>query len=413
MRNKIILLLLICFIGTAYSAESKVLKWLGQKYKDLGLPTFTEYAWMIGLVNVYEQTAGFVRSTNQLAKSYQKAYQEQKELKERIERLWGKVNRMYAMIDPYNLDTWAQTLQSAQVVLRWDCADILYSMNLLDYYTIGACTTYVNNLDKAFSYDYRYNRNKKTVSEFYAGDDYFRVEMEYVLAFDNYLKNTMEQLRIQLAIEEGIVASVDASAVQKAEARKKIQEIKAKIDRLEQTAFQTHNKRVKIDSIIHFTNDMIAMNLTEMQVIEGSIKEFEQAANYLKEVYNNLKSGEEIGSKNSGSKSNENEKLDFSNEKIFGIDPDKVLPPKSPSLNKYVSQLKNRDISNHDILNLQNMISYTTLKQEIMLRDLEVIKTRTMAMNNILEAYKRERHEYNAFLYAHQAKVISMSGVKQ
>jgi hypothetical protein len=404
-----IFVFILIFTSSTFSAQSKLLSFLGDAYKKLGLPTFTEYAWVVNAINVYEKTAGFVRGTNQLIRSFRSIYNEQREMQKKIEAMWGRVQKIYSTVDLYNTDTWATSLSHAQTVIRWDCADLLFSLNLIDYYTIGATETYINSLDSVFSYDYNAKKNIKTVENYYLGNDYSEIEHKYLLIHDDYLKSTLTHLKFQLENEKTILMDANSPENLKISTQKRINDLETKIIEIEQQAFKKSQSVNKLDSLIKFTSELISYNMTEIQVIEYSITDFEYTADILREKYNVLTNGA-LNSKFISKSDIGEETVKFTGKNIYGTHADLVpIPSKPIDSERLLSKLKGKDISNHDILHLQNVVEYITLRQETLLRDIAIIKAKTMAMLTVVEAYKRQKGEINAFNFVHDAQKLSIS----
>lgn len=407
MKKILTLILIVTLTANCFAAQSKILSWLGDTYKKLGLPTFTEYAWTINLINVYNQTASFVRSTNQLVRSYKKAYEEQRILREKIETLWGKVNNMYQMVDLYDMDTWAAALDRAHCVVWWDCSDIIQSLNLIDYYTVGACTTYVKNINDVFDYGEHTVRNLSTVNRIYVTTEYDTLEKRYLSLFTEYRNSTVLFLKSQLQTEQMILQNPSSTEDQKKTATKRVEYLQEKIAAVEKSSFEASIFKIQTDSVIQMSSELVAYNMTEMQLIEQTVKDFEVQANELLQRYNQLKSNV-TNSSPSDSNAIISDAINFTNDKIYGTNADLVTPPQKPDpMNS--SKLKTKDVSSHDIIHLQNAIAYETLRQEALLRDLSLIKAKTMSMVTVMEAYSRVMKEHAAFSNAHDFKMIGLS----
>jgi len=407
MKKSAIILLLV-LAADSFCAQSRILNFIGDAYKKLGLPTFAEYAWAIDLINVYNQAAGFVRTTNQLVRSYKKCYREQMELKKKVEETWGNIQRLYSVIDPYDMDTWAVALDRAQYVIWYDCADILDAFNQKDYFQLGS--DYVMAIDSIFSYDYRTRKNAAVVDRYYRNADYDSLEKAYLLAFDGYRNSTLVYLRAQLRSEQAILNDPNSSDSRKQASLQRTNDLTDKISRLEKEAYESSPHRVHLDTIIQLTSSLISYNLTELQVIESQIAEFERSADQFREHFADLRDGIVTPRPKDPVPGPSNERLDFSDPKIYGADANTVPPPSAPDLKP--SPLKGKEVSAHDILHLQNAINFTSLRQEALLRDLSLIKAKTMTMVTVSEAYERRDHERQALESAFDAKLLSVASEK-
>jgi hypothetical protein len=400
LRSSVLILLLFT---SAFAGQSRILNYLGEKYKKLGLPTFAEYGWVMNLVNVYGQASGFVRSTNQLVRSYKRCYQEQLELKERIEETWGSIQRMYSLIDPYDMDTWAVTLDRAQNIIWFDCADILDAFGQKDY--IVLTSDYISDIDSVFNYKYRARKNSEVVNKYYRGSEYDSLENLFILSFDEYRNSSIGLLRVQLQSEQAILSDPNTTQAEKNIAQSRIDDLISKINEIEKDAFEKSSYRIHLDTIIELTSALIAYNLTELQVVESQIAGYEAAADKLRGEYTDLRDGVITSRPKSSLTSLSDESLNFTDSKIYGTDANLVTPPERPELK--ASLLKGRDVSAHDILHLQNAINTIALKQESLLRDIALIKAKTMTVVTISEAYNRQLHERQAMEQVFDAKLLS------
>lgn len=407
MKKIISIFLIIGLFSTGYCAQSRILTWLGNTYKKFGLPTFTEYAWMVNLVNVFDQTATFVRTTNQLLKSYQKAYYEQKALIRKCQDTWNKCDRLFSQISPYDMDTWADALYRADNIVNWDCEDILNSLRIIDMNTFGACSTYVTNFGKKYKYDEALLHNEKTVSTVYTAADYDSLQLAYCNMYESYRNSTISSLRAELVSESAIFSNPKSTDTQKNTAKDRMAQLRKQIEEIEKSSSASNSYRNHMDTIIELTSNLISYNMTEMQIMEDQVLEFERTANYLIAKYNDLAENN-VSADESAKVSDLNESVEFNDSTIFGTDADRVPAPTKPDPT-ISSNLKGKDVSNHDILNFQNAIAFASLRQEALLRDLNILKAKTMSMVTAQEAYYRELKEQRGMHLAHEAEMISVS----
>jgi hypothetical protein len=380
---------------------------LGNTYKKLGLPTFTEYAWMVDFVNVLGQTATFVRTTNQLLKSYQKAYYEQKALIRKCQDTWDKCNKIFTSIDPYDMDTWADALYRADNIVNWDCEEILYSLRIIDVNTFGACSTYITNFGKKYKYEEELLKNEKTVSTVYMSTAYDSLQLSYCNMYESYRNSTISNLRSSLISETTIYNDPKSSDQEKERAKDRIAQLRKQIEDIEKSSSTSISYQNHMDTVIQLTSNLISYNMTEMQIIEDQVLEFERSASSLISQYNDLVENN-VSATESNRIPDPDESVEFKDSTIFGMDANRVPAPTRPDQIP-ASKVKGKNTSNHDILNLQNAIAFTSLRQEALLRDLNILKAKTMAMVTAQEAYARELKEQRSMHIAHQAEMIVAS----
>jgi hypothetical protein len=160
----------------------------------------------------------------------------------------------------------------------------------------------------------------------------------------------------------------------------------------------------KLDTILEESSDMIATNLTEIQLTAQKIKDMEEKAMSLVDSYEKLKGGNiSTNVKPVITKANVNIDLN----KYDATDPDKVPVPPSPEKADPKSVQK-KQVGNEDIQNMQNGISLLLFKQEALMRDLEIMKANTMAFILSLESYKQNNLEQDAFVMAHAGKKMEL-----
>jgi hypothetical protein len=383
---------------SAFSLESKILKKIS-KY----MPDFTEQAMIANVVNLYVQVSGFVRETNKMVGNIKQAKAEWENLKVMIEELYYDVEGL-RNIDPYDMDTWAITLENANNLLLYDLTDVVHRFNMVEYYTLDASMEYWDNLDDLSNYDVRVRKNKEFVQDLYYDDGYTQSIEELNNINMEYMQNTLDFHRKQV---EQAALLMEASTSKKS--KKYYREyMERHLERIEEVEREVQNSSVgssKLDSILTICSDLIAVNLTEIQNTMHLLQRLENASANLVDAWYKLKEGNV----------NTLAKLDLSvtTEFIMDLseydpsDPDKVAAPSAPK-NQSVRTTRRKKVSEQDILSLQNAGEYLSLRQESIIRDTESMKSSTLAMIVMLEAYRQDARERENLRVAHQAKIMEM-----
>jgi hypothetical protein len=183
----------------------------------------------------------------------------------------------------------------------------------------------------------------------------------------------------------------------------RLKSLQDNVQRIDST-YQSDIHMTKLDTILSESSDMIAANLTEIQLATQKINDMEDNALSLVDSYDKLKGGNiSTNAKSTITKAN----VDIDLNKYDATDPDKVPVPPEPEKSTPKS-IQKKEVSNEDVQNMQNGISLLILKQESLMRDIEVMKANTMAFILSLEAYKQNNLEQDAFVMAHAGKKIEL-----
>ena len=148
----------------------------------------------------------------------------------------------------------------------------------------------------------------------------------------------------------------------------------------------------------------LGTNLTEIQLAAQKIKEMEDKAMSLVDSYEKLKAGN-ISTNAKPIITQANVNIDLN--KYSSTSPDSVPVPPTPENTKPKS-VQMKQVGNEDVQNMQNGIGLLLLKQESLLRDVEIMKANTMAFILSLEAYKQNNLEQDVFVLAHGGKKIQL-----
>ena len=98
----------------------------------------------------------------------------------------------------------------------------------------------------------------------------------------------------------------------------------------------------------------------------------------------------------------------FDINKYSATDPNNVPVPAAPE-NIVPKLTRKKQVSEQDILALQNQIDFLALIQDAINRDVTSMKANTMAFVVALEAFKQDKLEQQAFIAAHSAKMMEIA----
>jgi hypothetical protein len=380
-------------VSNGYATESKILKKLGKF-----MPNFTEIAFVTNTVNVYLQVSGFVRETNKLLKSVKATQEQWRMMTAQIEDMYGTI-RSLRNIDLYNMDTWSQTLEAGEILLRYDMKDLLQSFNMLEYYSLGATEKYMKSIQNLDEYNLAMKTRKEAIRKLFLTNDYQNAIQIFSSTLDNYKKTTKEMLEEMLSNERSIYYN-EIDPIRKENSKKRITDLQIQIENID-ASFQ-HVYYTKIDTIMEESSNMIAANLTEVQLAAQKIKEMQENAMSLVDSYEKLKNGN-ISTNRKENLLSAEPAIDI--EKYDSNDPDKVPAPVTPT-NVKPKEIRKKSVGNEDIKNMQNAVDFLMLKQEALMRDIEILKCNTMAFLLAIEAYKQNAIEQDVFVLAHGGKIL-------
>jgi len=65
------------------------------------------------------------------------------------------------------MDSWAQTLDRAEIVLRYDIKDVMQTFNMLEYYSLDATQAYVQHIDNLNDYAQAEEQKRVVVKKYF------------------------------------------------------------------------------------------------------------------------------------------------------------------------------------------------------------------------------------------------------
>lgn len=402
MKIPLRLLLILClflFPRAPFAYESKILSKIGQY-----MPNLTEIGFVTNVINLYVQMSQYVRSTNTMVRNIENAKQQWDYTGQQLEQLYANVEAL-KNFNVYDMDTWSQTLENANNLILVDVNDLRQSFNMMEFYTLDAAVTYSQSLSTASEYDFRTKANRQVVSKYFMGNEYQSSLEQFQLLNAGYRSNTLELLRSRLQEERSSLA-LARTPLDKAVINARISRLSAAISMVEIGSSGSPKATAKIDSILSLASDLISVNLTEIQYSVQRLKSIENATAQLRDSYQRLVNGEvDVKVKD---KTKPVTSVLFDINKYSATDPDNVPVPATPQ-NVVPKLTRKKQVSEQDILALENQIDFLALIQDAINRDVTTMKSNTMAFVVALEAFKQDKQEQQAFIAAHSAKMMEIA----
>ncbi len=397
-RARIISMLLILVIVTgSFSLESKILNKIS-KY----MPDFTEVGLLANVMNIYVQVSGFVRSTNKMVHNIKQAKREWETLTVLVEDLYHDLGDLKD-INPYNMDTWAYTLDRANDMLNVSLgSDILYHWGYSEWYLEQGALGYLGELSDLKDYDVRAKRNRDVVVHYYQANQYGKEKQEFQALLKTFSNSTIDIYRKRISeLQEKVRKAKTESerAFHEAYLNKNIETLK-ELESSSAAAFLSDSKE---DSLISFSTDLITANLTEIQNTNSILKNMASSASELVAAFHKIKSGNINTLPKAKVPIRKTFMMDVS--EYDANDPDKVKAPEAPKEIK-AQKTRKKDVSEQDILALQNAADYLSLRQEALIRDINSMRAMTMAFMVAFEGFKQQKQEMDYFRFTHSAMAM-------
>ena len=403
-NQKVMTVLLFCLLFNV-NAHSNFISG-GMQLVEKYTPNVMEYAIVANTVNVLYQIGQLARTTLQLVRSYQQSYAELVRLKDEIEKTWENITTLFDNFDPYNMDTWAFTLRRAQGIIRYNCGDILRAFNNAEF--VVPTVNYVLAVDSMFFYDYRARKNREVIDKYYKSRNLDSLANQFARVVAQYNNATMQSTERRIIELRQSLANPYLEQGERDELQAELDLLEDDVDILSRRSFEMFAVSHE-DSLIVFTTDLVTYNLTEMQIIQNAIEDLEEAADELVEQYYSLKSGlvSNHHRRDREQQRTYTKEMEWPSDDIpiyesenlpLRENSNRAQRPTEP-LDRFSGSFgKKKKINYHDLTHLQNAIDFVTLKQEMVLRDIAVLKAKSMAMIAAGEAYDRQKTEIRVLI---------------
>jgi len=245
----------------------------------------------------------------------------------------------------------------------------------------------------------------KVTSKYFIGNDYQSSLEQFQLLSAGYRNNTLDLMRSRLQ-EERAALGLAKTPTEIKSIKLRISALTTSIAVLETHIIMSPTATAKIDSILSLASDLISVNLTEIEYSVQRLKSIENATTQLRDSYQRLMNGEvDVKTKD---KVTQVKSVLFNIGKYSATDPNNVPVPGAPE-NIVPKMTRKKQVSEQDILALQNQIDFLALIQDVINRDIVTMKSNTMAFVVALEAFKQDKLEQQAFIAAHSAKMMEIA----
>lgn len=390
---------MLCFSVITAAQKSEILGKVGKF-----MPTVTESATLGNMVNVYMKISDWVRATNTVVKSMRSSVNDIRLAKETIEGIVTTVQSMKEF-SLYDMDSWANTVDKMEYVVGTQTNKVAYHLGMFEMHTLGASVNYFDRLKAISQYDIRENQQIKRANiqrAFGPGGHSNTSLMILGVTEPEYLDNEikkLEDIKLNLArrinsssftskrILEDSLIMVDADIVR--------YKRKRRILKLNGKAPTT-----KIDSIMMDAQEMMAVNLTEVDVIQSMTQKIGEYSIELLGGLDRIRNNNLPTSPNSMYSENDGDDMstDFQQIENYGDHPNQAPTPELSEDGKSgtfaTTEMSKKSVTTQDVISIRNAANFTLLKQERLLRDIEAMKTNTLAYIVLIEGWKRNKHEY-------------------
>ena len=399
MRNRIAILIVLIICHALSAKESKILGFLGNF-----VPSLTEVGILTNCVNVYDKVSNFVRATNKLIHSVEKANSDWNGIRNNIEQIYEDVKYLKDM-DPYDMETWQAGLTNFSFSLKHHSSRAIDAFEMLEAHTLNASINYCDRINTINDYTKEFENKKTSIKRLFTHPSYEFELSGAAVSIRNFRNNTIGHLR-SLQSADLLIMETSLDSAERKEALLHFDQLDAEIKSLE-VAVSQKRQYEKPDSVIDMTANLIAINLTEIKVCGRRIEEMIKASENFVAAYYRL-----LGRNVNSLKRNNIvtlPQIPIDPSPFDPGNPDKVAAPVTPSMPPVRADVTKKSISNHDIVSLYNAASFLALKQESLKRDIVAMKINTMAFIVAMEAYRENSIQASTAAFAHSGRMMEIA----
>jgi len=360
------------------------------------LPTVTEGSTLANVINVYMKIGDWVRATNAVVKGMRNAINDVRRAKQSVEDI---ITTAKAMKDFnfYDMDSWAVTVNNAILIVGPYTSTILNSMGNFKTHTVDGVNDYIGALENINEFDIRdeKNRRRRIVTRAFAPQsdeayigDVVSDEDKYALLEEQKRFLETERLLVRTRLD-GAVSSSDSSKLLDT-----LSYIDSRIHRIDKkliirsgiTLGLIHASQT--DTIVSDINSLLASNMVQIDIIHQMVSQFSEQGGDLMNDVRRLAEDKITGSGKDmdvsdyvsttqgifGVKNNQGNS-------IYGDHPNQAPVPQSSGSSAQYSfgEMDKAEVNTQDIIQTRNQINLILLRQEKYLRDIEAMKTNTLA----------------------------------
>lgn len=405
---KIVFIIAIVVVNVDARPKSKLLKMISNH-----LPSYVEFGWMCNIVNTYVQVSQFVRTTNAMVRDFKEARDQIEQTSGMVKELYGNLTNL-SNVDCYDMNTWSNYLDNVSISLTWDVQEILLVFDEIDRKTVGNALRYPDQISDILSYDVRYAKNSEVIDKYYVGDKFTEIQERFDQTLIRYSENTIEMLESLRAneVQSLIVWQETRASTEDEKKRKenKLQEIQDRINQIDKEINElrqgntSYTLRSKTDTLLELSKNLIATNMTEIQMLSERAKEYDKIIRGIQNDFDDMKSGN-VNTSPLKTAQTIFDDISFKSDHV-GEGADKAPVPSAPSPISNITSINKKNISNKDILHFRNQIDFVLLKQEAMLRDVEMIKANTLSFIIAFEALRKHKCFDDVVIQSHNFRFL-------
>jgi hypothetical protein len=426
MRKIKILFLFIFMFSTIFASEAM------NRIQGF-MPTVTESAGLANAVNVYMKIADWVRATNAVVRNMRGAVNDIRRARQAVEDIISTAQAM-RNFSFYDMDTWAMTVDNSKLIVGLHTNTILRSMGNFELHAIGGVRDFMNAHDSIMGFDIRdeQNRRRRLITQTLSpssDESYISGIFDEIRDRDHRIQ-LLEQTRLNLLNEARSVNQQVQSLPQISEERRQLEaelrQLNRRISRIDgkirvQRAFADSTIfAIRADTIIADAKDVMSQNLMEVERIHSMTRLFyEHAAemiNTLERLARNNISAEASGRTSISASESDNfsRVQDSQGNSIFGDHPNQAPTPNreqaTSAIPRAFGAMDRAEVNTQDVIQARNQINLILLRQEQILRNIDVMKANAFAYLMIIDGHNRSADLmlYDAMtVFAHRHRDIA------
>jgi len=374
------------------------------------LPTVMESATLANIVNVFMKVSDWMTATGKVVSSVKQSVNYIKDAKDAVENIVQTAKSVKTM-DFYNTDSWAEMIANANIISNNPYQNnILNSLGMFEIYAMDGISGFTDSyLDmKNLKIEEIVNNNRQIIKEIFTPNDEPANFLEDITTGGKTPKESYSESIYNLSKIQNNLAKQLSNPTLSYDEKRKLQEsfsqvnkkmlrIRQKITIMKEQPTPTNPSHS--DSIFIDVEQMMVQNLIQTKAIYTMVNEFSDYTAEMRYALERLKNNQissipkgdrDLISDYSQYAKDMSEIEDEDNDrKTYGDKPNQAPIPEfdeeKSSKDYSFGDMDKAETNTQDIISLRNAINYTLLKQERMLRDIEAMKTNSMAYLLIID----------------------------
>jgi hypothetical protein len=380
--------LTLCMMsGTAIDAKPKSL--ILEKLSQLK-PSWMEFGWMADIVNIYVQSAKIVRAGTRLVENLDHTRKKVQESVEAVNEVWNDLKRLKE-IEWYDMDTWEQGLWDIHMQATAGIGHIVNTMESVEDYFIYATSDYAECTDDEIPYETRYQTKKDNAASLLSTRPYQDLQQNARTQVQQYRQSLIGKIDRHIAqkranihaIAQQVVADADDMVQQDIQ----LHETQQDLARLEHQRELVRNgdapAMTRTQDMIAHGVEMVSQNMADMELLQEKACMLDRTARTMQTYLEKMMRGDVAKHEREADTDRDVIGVSYDDNDYIGRDdPDKAPVPQD--ITDYTSsgtKSKNKEqsvVTVKDIRHVQNQIQYLRLRQEALLRDIEMKKATTL-----------------------------------